>query len=121
MTKSFNVLELAIFEWLKSTYANPLLTAQIKSAKFQKRDWTKVGFYIFFEVSKELAPISLVDFSQSWPISGPDLISDDIEHDGASILWGGDGYINCLEMFAHGSYFNQTVEKFKLLPAPPNF
>lgn len=114
MTQDFNELELAILDWLKRTYANSQLTAQIESASFLKRDWTGVGFYVHFTVSRELQPINLDDFEGHWPITGPHLASDDIQQDGNTILWGTDGYIDCIEMYAYGDFFNQIVNSFVL-------
>jgi hypothetical protein len=70
MSHGFNNLELAILEWLKLTYANSELSLQMASARFVKRKWTGVGFYTYLEVSKELRPINLEDFSGHWPING---------------------------------------------------
>ena len=87
MADGFSELELAILEWLKRTYANDQLTAQIESARFLKRDWTGKGFYVHLEVARELEPIKLDDFKGNWPINGPDLASDDIQHGGGAIVW----------------------------------
>jgi len=81
----------------------------IGSARFLKRDWTKVGFYVYFEVSKELPPVDLHSFENHWPINGPALVSNDIQDGGGVILWGNDGYINCIELYAYGEFFNETV------------
>jgi len=40
----FNKLEMAVLEWIGKEYNDPDLNEQIKSAKFVKRDMTKVGF-----------------------------------------------------------------------------
>ena len=114
MTDNFNELELAIFEWFKNTYANSQLAAQIESTRFLSREWTGVGFYVHFEISQEIEPIDLDDFAGHWPINGPNLASDDIEHGGGSMIWGVDGYIDCIEMYAHGDFFNETVNGFEV-------
>jgi hypothetical protein len=118
MDDVFNEFELAVLKWFKGAYTNQQLIAQIDSAKFLKRDWTKVGFYVYFEVSRELEPINLDDLGNTWPgkwpIDGPFLVSEDIHDGGGTLLWGKDGYINCIEMYAHGDFFNETVEKFEL-------
>ncbi len=118
MTDGFSEFELTVFEWIKGAYANQQLTAQIDSAKFLKRDWTKVGFHVYFEVSRELEPINLDDLDNTWPgkwpIDGPFLVSEDIHGGGGTLLWGKDGYISSIEMYAHGDFFNEKVEKFEL-------
>ena len=100
----FNDLERAVLAWMIQKYENPELTAQINSAVFRRREWTEVGFYIYFDVPKELAPIDLGQFGGNWPIQGA-----------VSMVWGTDGLANCIEMAAFGSYFNEHVREFQLL------
>ena len=114
MADDFTTLALAILEWFKRTYTNPELTAQIESARFVTRDWTGVGFYVHIAVSTDLEPINLDDFGGHWPLDGPFLISDDIKHGGDSLLWGKDGYITCIEMYAYGDSFDEILESFEL-------
>ena len=116
MADDFNELELAVLEWFKRTYTISQLTAQIEDARLLKRDWTGAGFYVHFEVSRELEPINLDDFEGHWPINGPSIRSDDIQYDGGTILWGTDGYIDCIEMYAFGLFFNEKVNEFVLSP-----
>jgi hypothetical protein len=115
MSNDFNPLELAIFAWLKKTDAHRQLSAQLDSAKLVKRDWTKVGFFVRFEVSKELDPIDPDDFGAGWPIDGPGLKSEAIHYGGDSLIWGTNGYLDCLELYAFGDYFNEEVEDFELI------
>jgi hypothetical protein len=115
MANDFNELEVAILEWLKDTYANSQLAAQIESATFANREWTEVGFYVHLKVPRELDPINLDDYGGQWPIDGPNLASDDIDQGGGTVLWGTDGYIDCIEMYAHGKSFSETVSGFELL------
>ena len=78
-----------------------------------KRNWTKVGFYVDFEVPKNLAPLDMTIFKH-FPIEGPTIESDDIELYGGAILWGKDGYIDCIEMFCFGDFFNKEIHEFNL-------
>jgi hypothetical protein len=116
MSDDFNNLELAILEWLKLTYENSELALQVASAQFVKREWTGVGFYTYIKISNELNPINLENFDGKWPIDGPYLKSADIENGGGTIIWGENGYVNCIEMYAYGSYFNEQVNVFELAP-----
>ena len=116
MSEDFNKLELAVLAWFKNHYKDKHLSAQIESAKLINREWTKVGFWIYFTVSNETPQIDLNDFQDHWPINGPSIQSTDIQHGGGSILWGKDGYINCIEMYAFGDYFNEQVKEFILFP-----
>jgi hypothetical protein len=111
---AFNELELSIFEWLKTNYNDGLLTSQINSAQFIKREWTKVGFFVELEVSKQLEPINLRNFEGHWPIYGPEIESDDIENGAGTLIWGKNGYLDCIEIFAWGNFCNEKVRKFKL-------
>src|SRR5436190_24205396 len=114
MPEDFNELELAILTWFRMHYKNERLSAQIESAKFLNREWTKVGFFVKLKISTELPPIDLRDFNDHWPIDGPNIQSADIEHGGGSILWGKEGYIDQIEIYAFGGYFNEKVNEFSL-------
>ena len=121
--KQFNDLEKAVLEWYVATYQDDNLTAQIKSAKPVKRDWTGHGFFTDLEVSNDLKPI---DFStlkmlgksdelRTRSIDGPCFKpSDDIELGGGSVLFVMDGHIDCLEFFAIGHIFKEHVTNFEL-------
>lgn len=110
MKDSFNKLESKILEWFKNTCTDRLLDAQLASVEFLKRDWTGHGFYVVLEVPSGLEPTS----TNQWPINGPSIISDDIQDGGGTLLWGKDGYINCIEMFSYGEFFNEEVNSFEL-------
>ena len=120
MTDTFNALELAVLDWYRTHYNNDRLTAQINSARLVERDWTKHGFYITFEIDKQLLALILNDFSglnhhgARWPLIGPFIISPDIDIEAGSMLWGKDGYINCIEMFTFGDFFNEKISEFIL-------
>lgn len=116
MLDGFNNLELAILDWLKSAYPNSELAAQVASARFVKRKWTGVGFFTYLKVPKQLKPINLGDFGGRWPVDGPGLNSIDIEYGGGTIVWGENGYMDCIEMYAYGNFFNETVKDFELVP-----
>ncbi|MCP4599559.1 MAG: hypothetical protein GY847_03300 [Proteobacteria bacterium] len=115
MSQNFNDLELAILDWLKQVYGHKQLSDQIDTAKILRRDWTRVGFYVHFEVSKELEPVDLNVLGGSWPVAGPGLKSEDIDAGGDTLIWGTDGYIDCIEMYAYGDFFNEQVRMFDLL------
>ena len=147
--KQFNDLEKAVLEWYVATYQDENLTAQIRSAKLKKRDWTGHGFYVYLETSHDLKPIDfsilpevgvkppvhffddpkLKNRKRGFPIGGPDIEpSEDIEDGGGSLLWGEDGYIDCIEMYAFGHLFKEHVTNFKIgdplekiAPTSPSF
>ncbi len=74
-----------------------------------------MGFYVDLEVDKSLPTLKMEDYGGNFPISGPGIESEDIHHGGGSLLWGRDGYIDCLEMFAYGDYFKEQVINYKLI------
>ncbi len=115
MSNGFNKLELAILEWLKTIYNDQDLSVQVDLANFSKREWTKVGYFVHFEVPKDVAPINPNNFGSRWPIDGPGLKSEDIEYGGDSLIWGTNGYIDCIEMYAFGNFFKEQVEEFELV------
>lgn len=111
----FNNLEKAILRWVEENYTDPNFLVQVRAAKFRKRTWTKVGFYVDLEVPKNLLPINFSLFERKgFPIYGPNIMSDDIEFGGVSLLWGKGGHIDCIEMAAFGSFFREHVNDFKL-------
>jgi hypothetical protein len=115
MPDEFNALEKAVLEWYAQHYSDPALIAQLRSASFQQRTWTKVGSYVALDVPGLLAPI---DFSRigtpGFPIDGPRIESEGIEHGGGSLLWGNNGCITQIELYAFGSFFKETITDFVL-------
>jgi hypothetical protein len=120
MTDTFNALELAVLDWHRTYYNNDRLSAQINSAILVERDWTKHGFYINFEIDKQLPTLILNDFSvlnhhgANWPLIGPFIHSPYIDIEAGSELWGKEGYIYCIEMFTFGDFFNENIGEFIL-------
>ncbi len=114
----FTQLERDIFQWYKKHYKNEALNKQIDSAKFVRRWWTKVGYYVDFEVDKNLPKISIEDSKiNSWPIQGPLIESPQVEHGGDVILWSNrndPGHINTIEMFCYGNRFDKELVTYEL-------
>ena len=106
----FNRLETEIFKWVQSKFPGSAISQQLDTAKLTHREWTKVGFYVEFQVDR-----SLEKYDRTFPIDGPEIRSNDVEHGGGSLLWGKDGYLDCLEMYAYGDFFREEVEEFELL------
>ena len=113
-TDDFNALERAVLEWLKETYQDERLTGQIDAAVFNRRDWTKVGYYVYFDVPRDLPMLYLKNLGGGWPVNGPLIESQDIDYGGDTIIWGTDGYLDCIEMVSFGDYFAEEVGDFKL-------
>jgi len=115
MPDQFSALEKAVLEWYAQHYSDPALIAQISAASLKQRTWTKVGFYVALNVPRQLNPI---DFSrigtQAFPIDGPRIEAEGIEHGGGSLLWGYNGYITQIEFYAFGNFFRETISNFVL-------
>jgi hypothetical protein len=114
----FNQLEQDIFQCIRGEYPKSRLAIQLASTKLVNRRWTRVGFYVDFEVDKSLPKLKMEDYGGSFPINGPGIESDEIHHGGGSLLWGKDGYIDRLEMFAYGDYFREEMKSYKLINPP---
>jgi len=113
-SNDFADLERAILRWLGETYQDEKLTAQANAATFHRREWTKVGYCVHFNVPRGLPRLDLRGLSRNWPLEGPGLESQDIHHGGGTLIWGSDGYIDCIEMYSFGDHFHEEVREFKL-------
>ena len=51
MPEGLNQFETAILKWFSASLGESQTVDQIELAKFIKRNWTKVGFYVDFEIS----------------------------------------------------------------------
>jgi hypothetical protein len=112
MSENYNKLEKAIIDHLIEQYPGTALSDQLSSAQFKSREWTKVGFYVDFEVDRDLVKINFENCGGNYPVDGPTLISEGIEHGGGCLIWGKDGYLDCIELFAYSSYFNENIGDF---------
>jgi hypothetical protein len=109
----FNEFETAIFAWFKQNYPKANLGPKLDSAKLTERQWTKVGFFVYFEVDRSLPWINLEKREGVFLLDGPYIKSDDVDLGGSSILWGRDGYLNCLEIYAFGEYCYEEIKSFE--------
>jgi len=105
----FNELENAVLGWFQIKFPDTILSQQITTAKFSRREWTKVGFYVYFTVNTQIEKLDC-----EIPINGPNIESKDIEYVGITMLWANEGYIHCLEMASCGHYFREKIQKFTL-------
>lgn len=111
----FNRLETDIFAWFKEKHPQSTLANQLMTAKFISRRWTRVGFYIDFEVDKNIPQLDMVEYGGHFPINGPGIESEDVHDNGGCLLWGKNGHVDCLEMYAYGDYFKEEVENYNLI------
>ena len=112
----FTDLESAIVNWFISFYQDTALTEQLRGARVIERKWTKVGWYVDLSVPEKAVPIVANELGYGrWPIEGPHIRSSSLPRDAGVILWGEQGLINCLEMFAYGSDFPMELGPFELI------
>lgn len=110
----FNKLEQSIIDWLIENNKDKALIDQLKVVQCIERKYTKLGFFISLSVPKELKQIN----TNSNYVVGTNIESIDIEFGGGSLLFIKDGYIDCLELYANGSFFGEDVQNFKLSITP---
>jgi hypothetical protein len=76
-----------------------------------KREWTKVGFYLTYEL-QEINNIELIEGIDH--IDGPYIESQEIELNGGSILWIERGKAKTIELFSYGNRFGENIHQYKL-------
>ena len=118
---TFNDFEKAILEWFVTTYNDDNLTAQIRSARLIKRNYNSAGFYLDIELGESAPMLSVESLLKinnkkyKWPISGPTFgETEDIEHGGGALMWGEDGYIDCIEIYSITG-IKEHVKNFKFI------
>jgi len=113
---SFTDLESAIVNWYISFYQDKALTEQLRGAHIVKRKWTEVGWYVDLHVPETAVPVVANELGYGkWPIEGPQIRSSSLPQDAGVILWGKQGLVNCIEMFAYGSGFPAELGQFELI------
>jgi len=129
--KDFSEFEKRILAWTKQHYGNAAFSAQIDAAVFERRKWTRVGYYVYFKVPVDVPPL---DFDRdklhmrpgfgpkrSWPIDGPNLAaSEEIDHGALTLFWGSQGRIEALEMSAYGGTFAEDPSLCELSEYNPS-
>ena len=114
-TNGFNDLERSVLGWYMTHYESPSLRQQLEAAGFVRREWTKVGYYTDFKVPGDLTPVKLLEIGGRWPVDGPFIKARSLQYGGCVILWGQDGYANCMEIFAYGELFPEGLSEFELI------
>ncbi len=74
-----------------------------------------MGFYLDFKVDENLPKLDMPKYGGNFPINGPGIESKDVHNSGGCLLWGKDGYVDCLEMYAFGDYFKKELREYKLV------
>jgi hypothetical protein len=99
-----SAFEAAVLQWIAARSRDEALQLQLAGFTVAERDYTVVGCYSKLVVA-EGAPPSAAVYSQRGPLGGPHFESKVLAHGGGSLLWFKAGRADCIEIYAHGSYF----------------
>ena len=108
-----NKLEVAVLNWVSEYVGNRDLTVQLESVVLINREWTKVGFHIDLQLNVSCNAVDL-----EFPITGPHIKSPQLTQGAGSNIWGQNGFINGIEMFAYGDEFAEEIHNFSLEKCP---
>lgn len=120
MSSSFTDLEKAVFESFVQTYKDENLRSQLEGALLENRDYTGHGFFVTLKIPRSLPAIEIEKLKvgpahEGWPIHGPNIKAEGIDMGGGSMLFGEEGYVTQLELYAFGNDFKENVEEFHLV------
>ena len=111
---NFSILETAILLWVAGHYDDTALQAQNSTICFEKLELSGVGSYTHVHAAPGVGMVEISRFG-GWPLKGPEIRSVSIEHGAGSLIWGKDGFINCIEICGYGDRFDEAVFDFHLL------
>ncbi|MER2514032.1 MAG: hypothetical protein ABTQ25_16730 [Nitrosomonas ureae] len=115
-TKAFTELESAVINWFILFYRDEALSGQLRGARVIERKWTEVGWYVELHVQESAGPVQADGLGYGgWPIEGPQIRSSAIPHDAGVLLWGEQGIVDCIEMFAYAGEFPIELDQFELI------
>jgi hypothetical protein len=110
----FTILEKAVLEWISARVRVPNLAEQLAVCRPVSRKLTGVGSYTDLALDKEVEPVELsrIRIPLFFPCIEPGACLD---HGGGSLLFFNNrGFIECLELWAHGESFDELTEAFTL-------
>ena len=79
-------LDQDILDWISERSESKPLQAQIVGAKVIKRDYMRTGYFIYFEVVGDAAPVE-----KSGPLKSPDIMSPELPFGAGTTLFLRDG------------------------------
>jgi hypothetical protein len=101
-------LENDIVRWLLENCEDSDVQRQLPHLLLRKRDYTGVGFFLHFSLPPDViaTPDSTGD---SMPILGPEIASSQLDSGAGTVLFLTNGLIDCIEIFAYGNHFPETL------------
>jgi hypothetical protein len=106
-------LENDIVGWLLKNCEDSDVQRQLPQIHLRKRDYTGVGFFLHFSLPPDViaAPESVGDVT---PIPGPEIASSQLDSGAGTVIFLTDGRLDCLEIFAYGNHFPETLTDYTL-------
>ena len=103
-------LDQDILNWISERSESKPLQAQIAGAKVVKRDYMRTGYFIYFEVVGDAAPVE-----KSGPLKSPDIMSPELPFGAGTTLFLRDGRLHYLEIYARGGFFPENLQSYELV------
>jgi len=96
-----------ILDWIAAETGDPALSAQIAKASVKRRDYTRTGFFVYFEPDPAAEPAGAAPVSPR--LEAPGLM------DGAGCdLFLRDGRLHYLEVYARGGFLPEPLADYQL-------
>jgi hypothetical protein len=102
-------LDQDILDWISERSESKPLQAQIVGAKVVKRDYMRTGYFIYYEVAGDAAPVE-----KSGPLKSPDIMSPELPFGAGTTLFLRDGKLHYLEIYARGGFFPEDIQSYEL-------
>ena len=109
----FTSLERDIIDWLQLHCDDHQVQRQLPHLILRKRDYTGVGFFVHFSIPPNVAPPP-DSVGDSTPLPGPDIASPELDAGAGTAIFLTEGKLDCLEIFAYGDSFPETIENYTL-------
>lgn len=111
MVAELQAVDRDILDWIAEHSADPALAGQIENARASRRDYTRTGFFVYFEPDPAAAPVPSGVRPVSARLDAPGLL------DGAGCdLFLRDGRLHYLEVYARGGFLPETLDDYRLGP-----
>ena len=96
-----------ILQWIARETGDAALSNQLESATVRKRDYTRTGFFVYFEADAAAVP------AKAAPVC-PHLEAPGLPDGAGCDLFLRDGRLHYLEVYARGGFLPEPLEKYQL-------